>query len=380
MFTYTLMHQNIQVLKMSMSNSVIQRKIKVLEPLHLPEGVCLRGKIDRRALQEWLDSRSVPEHRYELKATLKNLKATTIKTLLTKSLRLSLSDQYWVQPDDKDLSWDKINFFDNFFSERVGKVLSREISEVVEDYDVEVPGITTDAFLPKRWETEHDKTYLLKGVYSGQEPYNEVIATRLMEKLNVPHVPYTVEHRCGRVYSRCPNMLNKNTDLVPMYWLIHQKKPAYMNDYQLCVKRCADVGVDIMPFLNRLIVVDFLMANEDRHWKNFGLLRDAKTMNYIGPAPIFDTGTSLGCLWDIPNITLAGAIACKPFKERHSEQIKLVKDFSWIDFNALDGFEDIIYWNLHPFTHEARISAVIQLWKQQLSNLKHYAAIASKTF
>lgn len=37
-----------------------------------------------------------------------------------------------------------------------------------------------------------------------------------------------------------------------------------------------------------LVVLDYLVENDDRHWGNFGFLRDANTGEYLGMAPYFD--------------------------------------------------------------------------------------------
>ena len=42
-----------------------------------------------------------------------------------------------------------------------------------------------------------------------------------------------------------------------------------------------------------MLVFDALIYNEDRHFGNFGLLRDNKTGAIIAPAPVFDNGVSL---------------------------------------------------------------------------------------
>ncbi|MCL2146965.1 MAG: hypothetical protein FWH52_04065, partial [Synergistaceae bacterium] len=42
-----------------------------------------------------------------------------------------------------------------------------------------------------------------------------------------------------------------------------------------------------------MLVFDALIYNEDRHFGNFGLLRDNRTGKVISPAPIFDNGVSL---------------------------------------------------------------------------------------
>ena len=90
-----------------------------------------------------------------------------------------------------------------------------------------------------------------------------------------------------------------------------------------------------------MIVIDYIIANEDRHFNNFGLIRNAETLEWIGAAPIFDSGTSLW--FDRSEDQIKNAeIKCKPFKKHHSEQIKLVSDISRFDFSKLDGIEDDI--------------------------------------
>lgn len=42
-----------------------------------------------------------------------------------------------------------------------------------------------------------------------------------------------------------------------------------------------------------MAVSDFLMRNTDRHWNNFGLIRDANDLHYIKAIDLFDYGNSL---------------------------------------------------------------------------------------
>lgn len=42
-----------------------------------------------------------------------------------------------------------------------------------------------------------------------------------------------------------------------------------------------------------MILSDFLFTNVDRHLLNFGILRDPDTLNFVKPAPLFDTGNSM---------------------------------------------------------------------------------------
>ena len=54
---------------------------------------------------------------------------------------------------------------------------------------------------------------------------------------------------------------------------------------------CSELGIqNIVRAMDEMLVVDFLIANEDRHFNNFGLLRNPETLEWIGAAPIFDSG------------------------------------------------------------------------------------------
>ena len=42
-----------------------------------------------------------------------------------------------------------------------------------------------------------------------------------------------------------------------------------------------------------MIILDFIMANEDHHLVNFGVIRDVESLQWVAICPIFDTGRSL---------------------------------------------------------------------------------------
>ena len=70
------------------------------------------------------------------------------------------------------------------------------------------------------------------------------------------------------------------------------------------------------------------------------LIRDTNTLEWIGAAPIFDSGSSLGYDKLVGAILAGRGIECKPFKRTHEEQLELVTSFNWLDFDKLYGLED----------------------------------------
>lgn len=208
------------------------------------------------------------------------------------------------------------------------------------------PDSTTIGDLKKRWKIIDGKRCLVKGGSNPfrQQPFNEVIAAKIMELLDIPHVDYAVVWDQGVPYSVCENFVTRDTELVPAWRILKVlKKSNTDSQYQHLLRCCATLGIqNAVFFLDRMIVLDCIIANEDRHLNNFGAIRDANTLEWIGMAPIYDSGSSLGFDKLPQQMKSEKNVECKPFKKRHIEQLELVTDFSWIDFDKLNEVSDII--------------------------------------
>ena len=249
-----------------------------------------------------------------------------------------------MKPADSDLTWESVNFFDHDFSDDVGDVLFG-ICQKDADLNLISPDNTSDGNLQKRWKIIDGKRCLLKAGSAPfrQQSFNEAIASIIMKRLGIDHVPYSVKWSDGKPYSVCADFVTKETDLVSA-WRILQIRPKanHENFYLHYVNICKELGIDVVPALDRMIVLDYIIGNEDRHFNNFGLLRNADTLDWIGAAPIFDSGTSLWYDRSVEQMFLSD-ISCKPFKKSHGEQIKLVSSFDWLDLDKLNGIEDEVY-------------------------------------
>ncbi len=385
---YTLMHKNIPVLDFNLDETTSSvHKIGALHhPEHLPLGtLSLRGEVDRAALNSWWIDRSIPASRSGIRRALEILNLANTQMLLTRCFGLSLSDQYWVKPQGSDLKWDRINFFTNPFSEDIGNVLLGKAT-VSADFDFHSPDNTSDGFLKKRWKIIDGKRCLLKAGSNPfmQQPFNEVVASLVAERLCIPHIPYTLLWDDGIPYSVCEDFITPDTELVSA-WRVMQsrKKDNSTSVYRHYLNCCEALGVPgIEQAVDQMIVLDYLIANEDRHQNNFGLIRNVDTLEWIGAAPIFDSGSSLG--YDkLPNqiLSLRGT-ECKPFKKTHAEQLKLVTSFDWINFDKLNGIEEDIrqiFDQAGDYMDEARKSAIISAFSSRLGNLMVLSEVQTST-
>ena len=345
MLKYILMHREIEVAEIELDElSHITNIYEVYAEEHFPVGTLGKHGVDKTMLAKWWAKRSIPASRSGLRETLDLLHMSVPQELLAKCYGLSLSDQYWISPKDKPLMWKEINFFDNDFSEDVGNLLFG-YGEFSDSMSLISPDNTSDGQLIKKWKIADGKRVLIKGGSNPyqQEPLCEVIASGIAERLCIPHTKYTLLWEHEKPFSVCKDFITSETELVSAYHIMQsRKKPNDLSDYEFYLNCAEQLGVkNIREQTEKMIVLDFLIGNEDRHFNNFGLIRNAVTLEWIGVAPIFDCGTSLWYNTQESLIKpLSPNLPAKPFKKTHREQIKLVKDFSWLDMKKLKGMEE----------------------------------------
>lgn len=384
----TLMHKRIPVAKLELDGvSGFIRKVGTLYSAeHLPIGIRVRdGVPDRTSFNDWWTDRSIPASRSGILNALETLGISDTKALLIRCYGLSLSDQYWICPEKSRLSWEKINFFDNDFSEDIGDILfgSGKKPDAIE---FSSPDNTSDGSLKKRWKIIDAKRCLIKGGSNPyrQQPLNEAIATKIMERLRIPCIPYSVTWNKGAPYSICEDFVNENTELVTAFRIFRtQKRPNTLSPYQHFVNCAQKLGIPgVIPFLDRMIVLDYIILNEDRHLNNFGALRNAETLEWLGMAPIYDSGSSLGYDKTPSLMKDKNEIICKPFKKSHEEQLNLVSSLDWLDLSALSDIRNIIFQTLSDkqasdYMEEKRIGTICDLAEQRIEHLRKLLSVQS---
>ena len=111
------------------------------------------------------------------------------------------------------------------------------------------------------------------------------------------------------------------------------------SDYTHLMRCCDRLGIpDARVAVGKMLTLDYIIANEDRHYTNFGFVRNAETLAWFDAAPVFDSGTSL---WHNA-LSVGEPRKCQPFAKTHEEQIKLVSDLSWFNAGTLKGLEQEI--------------------------------------
>ena len=117
-----------------------------------------------------------------------------------------------------------------------------------------------------------------------------------------------------------------------------------------------------------MLLVDFIIANTDRHYRNFGAVRNAETLEWIGFSPIFDCGSSMWYNKIAAMINPESDAESKPFRSSHSQQIKLVMPND-ADLSVLSDIPDFfrVLTTNSPFIDEERRNTLCKVLENRIS-------------
>lgn len=253
-------------------------------------------ELNNEGIIRWLERRVIPKNRTFVDEILKalGLSHNDTKGIIDIRKGLSLNDSYWVVENSFTGKFAQYNLYENRFSEMLALVAYTGAGQSNQAFTTS-PELTTNGMLPKAWRyIEHDGIYLYKGGSSGasnagREPYCEFYASQIAETMRLNAVHYDLENWKGITASKCALFTDVDTSYIPIGRLVRS------GGIQKCLDYYDNFGAKFGEQLRSMLVFDALIYNEDRHFGNFGVLRDNRTGEIIDPAPIFDNGLSLLC-------------------------------------------------------------------------------------
>ena len=245
------------------------------------------------SLTHWLKRRVIPKNRAYVHQTLKqlNLSINDTKGIIEASKGLSLNDSYWIVPADFSGSFGEYNLYENPFSDALSLVAYTGHGVSEQTFTIS-PELTTDGMLPKAWRHIDGEISLWKGCsygsdITGMEPYSEFYAAQIAETMGLNHVDYGLRQWKGSLCSVCPLFTDINTAYIPIGRIA--KKGGLNAVLQYYQKLSEEAYQEVCSML----MMDAVIYNNDRHFGNFGVLRDNRSGKVSAAAPIFDNGRSL---------------------------------------------------------------------------------------
>lgn len=302
-----------------------------------------------KQINDWFKGRGIPSWRKDLEKLLEKLNVSSKEELLNKSYALSLSDQYWLKEENSNVKWQDINFFTNDFEYEAYLEASLDSSSnLTTSKDKAIlrsPNNTTDGMLQKGWIIENGKRILVKGTYtsSREEPFNEWLASQISKRLGFYYCNYFVEWTDKtKLISKCENFVSEDEEIISAYDVFKsEKKPNNINDYEFYIQTLEKHNVpNARKNVEDMFILDYLMLNTDRHLKNFGVIRNVNTLEWVRTTPIFDTGQSMECdkYLDEINFSYGTGKFFTNTNKNYEDILKVIgKNIVNIDIHKLDG-------------------------------------------
>lgn len=309
---YELRHKNHTVLLFEFEPRI--KLLEIIEPARLPMLMQNHDNFDFNAFfSEWYKHRVTDVQRREKRPEYQSHRVYDLSTqdCVDINYGANLSDHYWICSEGSNITWQEINFFGNDFE-------PADENSLWTAYGKYPPDNYTNGNLRKFWTIKDGVRYLAK--YNSLHydelqigAHNEVFCSKLLLKLGINHAEYQLEFddKINEFYSLSKCMTDTVYELVPAYNIIcdYRTDGSY---YDLFLNVCKNkLGVDVRKQVDELIAFDYLIVNEDRHWNNFGLLRNSETLEYVGFAPLYDHEYSIQAAYDFETRTFTS----NPYKQ-----------------------------------------------------------------
>ncbi|MCL2800134.1 MAG: excisionase [Treponema sp.] len=376
---YILKHKNIPVLLFKLNEDFELLEITtILDEKRLPFGLKYAGKKEAqfKQLSDWIENRGLPRSRSDLANIEYDFNVKNSIQLTFGSYALNLADHYWVHKSDINLKWENVNFFSNNFKE----VVSFDILGVFEkNREILVaPDLTVDGSLRKKWIINNNERLLLKGSRYDemQEPFNELIASKIMDLFEIEHVKYgLVRNESNNMpLSVCKCMVDIDTEIVTAQVVLDTELKENRNEYDRFINICNKKGIkDVKENIDNMIIIDFLIGNTDRHTSNFGIIRNSETLEWLKVAPIFDNGNSFHQNTNtINNIEDNVDTLCRWFPRGNYEKLQYIDNPKCFSNEKIDCISNIVYDNLcnNENVKEDKKNKLVSIVKKRINLLK----------
>lgn len=236
--------------------------------------------------KSWLETRAIDSHRANsrlLKKALRLAEKDDISTVLYVN-GATITDTYWVREIGGDLKYEDIRFTKDYFSNLALRGLYSSFNSAAKRKDTKTPELTNIGSFEKCWKLKDGKWWIYKSA-NQKEQFSELFVYELGKALQMNMAHYEKGDKCV-----------KSLDFTDSAKVIFEPASSFMGDeedYIKVVEKLKELCPKAIPDYIKMIFLDTITANPDRHTGNFGLMRDAETGKLLGLAPNFDNNMAL---------------------------------------------------------------------------------------
>lgn len=247
--------------------------------------------LGRFEINQWLEDRKAYKHNHHLKQLMIDCGCETTEGFVRITHAASINDSFWIKKEGENVTWNDISFYRNDFNDTISKLAFEGLGLYGLQMSSTSPELTTDGSFRKCWKKENGDIYLYKRGISraynaGLEPYCEALASEIIHKADPTSVQYSVLRLHGEAATKCKAFTNEAIGFVPLRKLV---------DRSITLDELLTLfdNLGCREQFQRMLVLDAVIFNVDRHLGNIGVLVDNDTQTPLGMAPNFDFNLSM---------------------------------------------------------------------------------------
>lgn len=235
---------------------------------------------------KWLETRAIDCHRANSRLLKKALRLTEkddVSTVLSVNA-VTITDNYWIKPLDSDLVYADVRFDNDYFANLALTGNYDSFNRVANSKTSKTPELTNIGSFEKCWKLKNGEWWMHKKA-NHDEMFSELFIYRLGKELGFNMAEY---ERGNGVIKTKDFTDNATVNFEPAYSLLGDDED-YIKTLEMLKTLCPDAVGDYV----RMLFLDTICANPDRHTFNYGVLRDSGNGKVLGLAPNFDNNMAL---------------------------------------------------------------------------------------
>jgi len=192
---------------------------------------------------------------------------------------VSLNDVYWVRKQGENVTFARLNLYDNPLNEAIVELSLKGRQMTVTNYEL-APDLSTKGCFPKAWIRTEDGFKLLKD--GGEDIVRkELLASKICRCFDFPQVIYETYFYEGEPVTISKIVSSKERSMVSKMAFDIYAANHDLDTLEVCKQ------VDPISYYG-MNILDYLTGNTDRHPENWGFYIDNSNNAYTGLYPLMD--------------------------------------------------------------------------------------------